>query len=226
MPRSTRVQPGGYIYHVLNRGNGRMTIFDADEDYAAFERVLAETLAEVRMRLLAYCLMPNHWHLLLRPHETGDLGRFMHRLTVRHVRRWHAHRHSTGGGHLYQGSYKAFLVDTDAHFLTVARYVERNALRARLVRRAENWRWDSLWRWCHPEVVDQVPQLAAWPVDRPRNWVARVNKPETEAELDALRRSISRGQPYGRKAWVARVARRLGLESTMRPRGRPPGAWE
>ena len=226
MPRSTRVQPGGYIYHVLNRGNGRMTIFDADEDYAALERVLAETLADVRMRLLAYCLMPNHWHLLLRPHETGDLGRFMHRLTVRHVRRWHAHRHSTGGGHLYQGPYKAFLVDTDAHFLTVARYVERNALRARLVRRAENWRWDSLWRWCHPEVVDQVPQLAAWPVDRPRNWVARVNKPETEAELDALRRSISRGQPDGRKAWVARVARRLGLESTIRPRGRPPGAWE
>lgn len=221
MPRSARIQPGGYVYHVLNRGNARMKIFDDGEDYAAFERVLAETVADVRMRLLAYCLMPNHWHLLLRPFETGDLGQFVHRLTVRHVRRWHAHRDSAGGGHVYQGSYKAFIVGTDAYFLAAARYVERNALRAGLVKRAEDWRWGSLWRWCHPEVNDEAPRLSPWPVNRPRNWVWRVNQPQNDAELAALRRSVRRGQPYGRQAWVDRVAKRLNLQWTMRPRGRP-----
>ena len=141
MPRTARVAPGGYVFHVLNRGNRRCQIFDDDGDYAAFERVLAETLALAPLRLLAYCLMPNHWHLLLWPTADGQLGRFMQRLTVTHARRWHAHRHSEDpGGHLYQGAFKSFPVQDDPHFLTVARYVERNALRAGLVARAQDWR--------------------------------------------------------------------------------------
>src|SRR5215211_2140173 len=98
MPRTARVAPGGYVFHVLNRGNRRGQIFDDDGDFAAFERVLAETLVLVPLRLLAYCLMPNHWHLLLWPTADGQLGRFMHRLTVTHVRRWHAHRHTDADG--------------------------------------------------------------------------------------------------------------------------------
>ena len=124
------------MFHVINRGNGRMTIFDDESDYAAFERVMAETMERKPMRLLAYCLMPNHWHLVLRPRKDGDLGRFMQRLTVTHVRRWHEHRHTAGEGHLYQGTYKSFLVAQDEHYLSVCRYVERNALRAGLVPRA------------------------------------------------------------------------------------------
>lgn len=142
---------------MLNRGNGRATIFGDAGDYAAFERVLAETLGLIpAVRLLAYCLMPNHgstelaevWHLLLWPRRgpDGQLGAFMQRLTVTHVRRWHAHRHSAGGGHVYQGPYKSFPVQDDGHFLVVARYVERNPLRAGLVARAEDWRWSSLCR--------------------------------------------------------------------------------
>src|SRR5436189_624304 len=107
MPRTARIAPGGYVFHVLNRGNRRERVFDDDGDYAAFERVLAETLLDVPVRLLAYCLMPNHWHLVVWPAADGQLGRFMQRLTVTHVRRWHAHRHTDedGGGHLYQGPY-------------------------------------------------------------------------------------------------------------------------
>jgi REP element-mobilizing transposase RayT len=120
MPRTARRAPGGYVYHVLNRGNGRAPVFDDDGDYAAFERVLAGTLELFpAVRLLAYCLMPNHWHLLLWPRRggpAGQLGAFMQRLTVTHVRRWHAHRHSDGGGHLYQGPYKSFPVQGDRHF--------------------------------------------------------------------------------------------------------------
>ena len=209
------------VFHVLNRGNARMQLFDKPADYNAFERCMVQAAEHVNMRVLAYCLMPNHWHLVLRPRETGDLGRYMQRLTVTHVRRWHEHRHSTGGGHVYQGTYKSFPVQTDEHFLAVARYVERNALRANLVEKAQDWQWCSLWRRDHPEVVDDVPVLAAWPVPCPSHWKRLVNQPQNQKELEALRASVQRGRPYGSARWQHRTAARLGLESTFRSRGRP-----
>lgn len=221
MPRTARVQPGGMIFHVLNRGNGRMQIFDKPADYNAFERVMLEVSSHINMRVLAYCLMPNHWHLVLRTRETGDLGRYMQRLTVTHVRRWHEHRHSTGGGHVYQGTYKSFPVQNDEHFLKVARYVERNALRANLVERAEDWRWCSLWRRDNPEVVDDVPALSVWPTPCPSHWRRVVNQPQNEKELEALRASVQRGRPFGTERWQQRTATQLGLASTFRSRGRP-----
>ena len=82
MPRTARKTPGGVIFHAINRGVGRRTIFEKDGDYAAFERVMAHALAAEPVQLLCYCLMPNHWHLLLCPTEDGQLGRSMHRLTM------------------------------------------------------------------------------------------------------------------------------------------------
>src|ERR1700730_3492037 len=108
MPRTARVAPGGMVFHALNRGNDRREIFASDGDYEAFLRVLAETQERYPMRILAYCVMPNHWHLLLWPEQAGVLGMFLQRLTTTHVRRWHLHRQSVGYGHLYQGTYKSF----------------------------------------------------------------------------------------------------------------------
>ncbi len=112
----------------------RMTIFEDDADYEAFETVLAEAVERTRTRLLAYCLMPNHWHLVVWPRTDGELSRFVGWLTLTHTQRWHGHRQSTGSGHVYQGRFKSFPVEEDEHLYTVARYVERNALRANLVR--------------------------------------------------------------------------------------------
>ena len=151
MPRTKRIAPGGMIFHVLNRANARVTIFEEPADFAAFERVMAETCARHPMRILGYLVMPNHWHLVLWPRNDGDLGRFMQRLTTTHVRRWHLYRGSVGFGHLYQGIYKSFPVQSDEHLPAVLRYVERNAARAGLVERAEDWEWSSLWRWRHPK---------------------------------------------------------------------------
>jgi Transposase and inactivated derivatives len=209
------------IFHVLNRGNDRRTIFESDGDYLAFLRVMAETVEEVPLRILAWCLMPNHWHLVLWPKEDGELGRFMQRLTTTHVRRWRLHRRSVGHGHLYQGTYKSFPVESDEHFYTICRYVERNALRAKLVRRAEKWPWGSLGGALHAAAATESPPLARWPLPRSPQWVEYVNRPQTEAELDAIRVSIRRGRPFGSPAWQKRTAKRLGLESTFRPRGRP-----
>src|SRR5580698_4779508 len=172
------------------------------------------------MRLLAFCLMPNHWHLVVRPRADGELSDFGHYLTLTHTQRWHAHYRNVGTGHLYQGRYKSFPIATDEHFLTVCRYVERNALRAVLVKRAEDWRWSSLWHRSHPE-SEFRRVLTAWPVAEPERWVEIANQPQTEAELERLRVSVQRGRPYGKDSWSASAARKLGLESTFRPRGRP-----
>src|SRR4051794_15467912 len=131
MPRTARAVEAGLIYHVLNRGNGRMTLFRKPQDFDAFERILAEGLTRYAVDLLTWCLMGNHWHLVLRPRSDEALGRFIGWVGVTHVRRHHAHYHTSGGGHLYQGRFKSFPVADDAHFLTLCRYVEANALRAK-----------------------------------------------------------------------------------------------
>lgn len=222
MPRTARQAPGGYVYHVINRGVGRMKLFGDDADYAAFERVIADTQHTIAMRLLTYCVMPNHWHLVVWPRRDGELGRFMQRLTLTHARRWQEHRHRVGEGHVYQGRYKSFPIQNDTHLLAVCRYVERNALRAGLVDLAEDWRWGGLWRWTHRRrAQENLPVLCDWPEPRPRNWVQRVNRPEIEAELQALRCSVQRGRPFGGDRWTKRVTAAMNLQSTFRPRGRP-----
>jgi len=208
------------IYHALNRAVARLPLFEKEADYEAFERVLAEAHERFPVDLFAYCIMPNHWHFVLRPRKDGQLTDFLRWLAHTHTMRWHAHHHTSGTGHLYQGRFKAFPVEDDEHFYTVARYVERNALRAGLVDRAEAWRWCSLWR--RESGGPQASELLCrWPVPQPRRWLAHVNAPQTEAEVAAVRRAIQRGSPFGNPDWQRRLAGRLGLESTLRPRGRP-----
>lgn len=218
MSRPLRAAEGGLIYHALNRAVARTKIFEKDSDYEAFLGVVAEAATRFAVPVLAYCVMPNHFHLVIRPKGDGDLSRFMRWLTMTHTQRWHAHRHSAGTGHLYQGRFKSFPVQDDGHFLTLCRYVERNALRAGLTRRAEEWRWGSLWSGspAHAEF-----ELGAWPIDRPTDWVERVNTPLNPAEEEAMQRAIRRGQPLGTPAWQTLTATRLGLSSTLRPLGRP-----
>jgi len=205
---------------VLNRANARGRIFDHAGDFDAFERVLVEAVARSGMRLLSYCVMPNHWHLVVWPREDGELSRFVGWLTLTHTQRWHAYRGTAGCGHLYQGRFKSFPVETDEHFYSVARYVERNALRARLVERAEDWKWSSLWRSLRGSPEDES-LLAAWPMPRRLDWVERVNTPLTPAEQAAVQRCIERGRPFGGALWSEAAIERLGLQSTLRDRGRP-----
>ncbi|MFM8220272.1 MAG: transposase, partial [Planctomycetaceae bacterium] len=169
---------------------------------------------------MAYQLMPNHWHLVLQPTEDGGMSNFLRWVALTHTMRLHAHRGTGGQGHVYQGRFKSFPIQDDDHFLVVCRYVERNALRADLVRRAEDWRWGSLNRWLHkPEREPHL--LSPWPLARPPRWVERVNQPLTGAELSAVRTSVNRGTPFGDDTWVQHIARQLNLQSTLRPRGRP-----
>jgi putative transposase len=218
MPRSPRSDAAGEIYHALNRGNGRNPIFFKDGDYEAFERIIESGLTKFSVDLIAYQWMNNHWHMILSPQEDGAMSAFVGWVTLTHTQRYHAHHKTTGDGHVYQGRYKSFPVQSDEHFHTVCRYVERNALTANLVQRAEDYRWGSLWNW----LGGLSPlKLARWPVERLPRWVERVNQALSEKERKAIKRSVERGCPLGDKDWTNETAIRFGLESTLRPRGRP-----
>ena len=223
MARRTRCSDAGYVYHVLNRAVGRATLFEKPADYAAFEKVLREAWERTGMRLVSFAVMPNHWHLVVWPDRDGQLSEWAQWLTVTHVRRWHAHHHTEGTGPIYQGRFKSFPIQEDEHYFTVCRYAERNPLSANLVARAEDWRWSSLW---HRQHATQVPWLSDSPLPLPADWNERVNAVQTEAELLALRRSATRGTPFGDESWQERTATALGLQSAFRPRGRPRKATE
>lgn len=305
MPRPIRLAPAGLCFHVINRGNGRATVFHKAEDYEAFLRILALGCERIDMRLLAWCLMPNHFHLVLWPLRDGDLARWMQWVTTCHVRRYH--RHYKGSGHVWQGRYKAFVAQDTTYLLTLLRYVERNPVRAGLAARAEDWAWSSarfagsgspgsgsfsagriadkvpdpmsqgdtgnlmgsgtfsrqLPREIEPDpgpdlqgsmgsgtflgklppkkepdprpdpgpdpydpqgYLPRLPLQVYWvpgPVARPVPWLEFVNLPESEKDLKLLRASVNRGTPLGELAWQQEIGAKLGLESTLRRRGRP-----
>jgi putative transposase len=216
MPRTARSLRRGWCYHVINRVNGRATILAGPADYLAFLGLIVEAQSRLPVDLFGACLMPNHFHMVIRPAEDPDLSRWMHWLLTTHVRRFHGRLGSSG--RIWQGRFKAFPIEQDQHLVTVLRYVERNALRAGLVQRAEHWHWGSLaWR------LGQGPSpgLAEPPVPLPTDWAAYVNAPQTPAELESLRACARREIPFGSREWVTQTAKDLDLSSNDRPRGRP-----
>ena len=205
------------MYHVSNRGNGGAVVFRDTADFDAFVELLGGACVRVPVRVLAFCVLPDHFHLVLWPQADGDLSRWMRWLLTAHVRRHHA-RYRTSG-HLWQGRFRAFPVAQDGYLLDVLRYVEGHARRAGLVEKAEAWAWSSLrWR----TSFTRPTWLHDGPLQLPRDWVRHVNRPASAEELAPWQRCLRRGAPFGPDAWVARMAERLGLESTLRPRGRPP----
>ena len=216
MPRKRRITPAGLVFHVLNRANGKAQIFATEGDYRAFRDVLGEAIARTGMRVLAYTVMPNHWHIIEWPSHDRQVSSFMSWLTSTHARRYRTAHENIGVGHVYQGRYKSFPIQTDEHLLTAIRYVERNALAAGLVQRAEAWRWSSLNEWLSGDA-----ELAEWPVSRPMDWVDLVNRQLTRREQTRMRTSVRRGCPFGNPAWQADTVVQLDLAATLRGPGRP-----
>ncbi|MBZ0137367.1 MAG: transposase [Planctomycetes bacterium] len=241
MPRPVRKSPGDACCHVINRGNGRANVFHKEDDFLAFERILSLGCERHSMRVLAWCLMNNHFHLVLWPRRKDDLPRFMQWVTTCHVRRYH--RHYEGSGHVWQGRYKSFICQPDQHLLSVLRYVERNPVRAGMVKRAQDWRFSSAWppaqkgsgtrlrqgsgasqTAVEPDLQPAYPlshYLTVGPIKRPKPWLRFVNREEEAEKLERLREAVARNAPFGDDAWQKKTAKRLGLQSTIRPRGRP-----
>ena len=224
MPRPLRPIADGLIYHVINRGNNRQTVFESEGDFLAFLKAVADLKERKRFDLYGYCLMSNHIHMLIRPLE-GSISRIVQSLLVSHTQRYHRFHRSSG--HVWQGRFKSPVIQDDDHLLTVLRYIEGNPLRAKMVELAGDYPWSSFA--CHgmgrgDPLLDAVvgyDALASSPAARQRRWSAYVHQVPEEAELAAIRRSSETGLPYGEKAWVNRLCRELKLDLTIRPRGRP-----
>ena len=224
MPRPLRPIADGLVYHVINRGNGRQSVFLADEDYLAFLKAIGDLKERKPFDLYGYCLMPNHIHLLLRPREV-PISRIVQSLLVSHTHRYHR-RHKTCG-HVWQGRFKSPVVQDDDHLLCVLRYIEANPLRAKLIAAAGEYRWSSFatpGQGAANDLLDPVPAyeaLAAYRAVRCRRWSAYVHQTPPETEFKSIRRSNATGLPYGDSSWVKRLANRLKLDLAIRPRGRP-----
>jgi putative transposase len=218
MPRRVRTASGGLVYHVFNRSARKLPIFECAADYAEFTEVVAEAQRLLPMRIASYCVMPNHWHLVLWPEADRDLSRFMAWLTTTHAVRWRTRRGTTGQGAVYQGRFKAVPVQCDNHFLVVCRYVERNPVRAGLIARAVDWPWSS-------STLDPPPGtrpvLCQWPVPQPANWRQLLQEPEPLDAVVRIRKASTAGEPIGRPDWQTEVRRRLGITWPRPPVGRP-----
>lgn len=216
MPRTARSLVAGGYYHVINRGNNRSVVFQQPADYGAFLRLMGHAQERIRLDIIAACLMPNHFHLIVSLRHDRDLSRWMHWLLTTHSHRYHLGHETTG--RVWQGRFKAFRIQEDHHLLTVMRYVERNALRAGIVERAEDWQWGSLaWR----QRQELRPWLAAPPVVLPFDWATYVNQPQTPMEVDTLRACVNQQRPFGSQSWTRDVASTPQLEPAPRRRGRP-----
>jgi len=220
MGRVRRVDVGGMIYHALNRANFRSRLFQKAAHYQDFLALLEESLKCVPMRILAYCLMPNHWHLVLYPRADGDLSKFLQRITLTPTQRYHSKTRTAGYGHVYQGRYKSLLVESDRHFLTLVRYVERNAQRAALVKKAEDWPGSSVYARLYGN-AKQKQLLSRWPVAEPKDYVPWLNHPQPKEEIENIRYALKRSRPYGSEPWVSEAVARFGLENTLRNPWRP-----
>ena len=172
MARQPRITLANHVYHVMNRAAKSTVLFANASDYLQFERTLESAVARLPMRVLAYCMMPTHFHLLLWPRHDGDVSRFAKWLTATHAKRWNESHGTVGRGAVYQSRFRCVWVETDEHLLRTWSYIERNPLNADLVVRAEDWRWCSLWRRTrgpHPH------PLCEGPVRLPTEWVDLLN---------------------------------------------------
>lgn len=182
MARPLRYLPAGHVYHVGNRGSRKGPLFDGAQDFNTFERLVAQARDRFAIRIMAYCLMFNHWHFLLWPLDDAAVSSFMHHLTGTHGghRRWKTK--TVGQGAIYQARFWAFPTFDDLHLLTAWRYIERNPIEAGLVKRAENWRWSSASAFKR----DHGLKVDLGPVQPPDNWLEIVNSSFDDRFIDTF----------------------------------------
>ncbi len=224
MPRPLRPVDKGLIYHVINRGNNRQNVFDKPEDFEAFLRSMRDLKERRSFELYGYCLMTNHIHLLIKPLET-TISRVMQSLLVSHTQRYH--RRYKSGGHVWQGRFKSPVVQDDEHLLRVLRYIEANPVKAGMVDRAGDYAWSSFAAHGLGEPNDLLDPAEAYQQMtgdtkiRQRKWSRYVHCQPDEDESRAIGQSIATGLPYGSEGWINALGRKLKLDLTIRPRGRP-----
>jgi putative transposase len=225
MPRLPRPIDDGFVYHAINRGNNRADVLGEAGDHEAFLEAMERARERYPFRLYGYCLMTNHFHLLIRPEGGQSISRILQSLTVAHT--WRYHKRHGSVGHVWQGRFRSPVIQDDGHLLVVLRYIEANPLRAGMVDDLAGYRWSSFLAHGHGRadpLLDPLPEyeaLGRTPAERQARWRRKVVAPQDARELTAVRESVRSGKPLGEADWVTAHAATLGIELNPRPRGRP-----
>ena len=176
---------------MFNRGHEKRQLFSQPDEYAEFLQLLRDAPRAADVPLLAYCVMPNHWHLVVAPVEVRALSAYIQWVTGWHGLRWRR-RHAPGvTGPVYQGRFRSVPITSERHLFTALRYVEANAARSGLVARASEWPWSSAAFPCRVEGLS----LAERPWPMPANWGELLDIPQSPEQLDAVRRAVARSRP-------------------------------
>ena len=216
MPRIARGIADNQIYHIINRGNRREAVFHDNYDYEKFLKLLIESKEKYAIKIYAYCLMPNHFHLVIYTKYADSLSQGMHWISSSSVR-YYNKRYNISG-HLWQGRYKSFIVQEDSYLLVLLKYVEANPKRARIVKDCIDYKYSSANNRIKNNenlITDEIPILL------PDDWYAYINSDEKITDIESIRNCINRQAPLGDKNWKYMVSKKYNLESTINPRGRP-----
>ena len=218
MARLARIVVPGVPYHVTQRGNRRERTFFEDADYKRYRTMLGEAARRAGAQVWAYCLMPNHVHLIVVPADEVGLRRTFADAHRRYTGLINARHQWTG--HLWQGRFGAVAMD-EAHLLAAARYIALNPVRARLVTRAEDWPWSSVG--AHLAGADDALVTVAPLAARYPDFAAMLDEQDGDADAwQALRKAEGTGRPIGAGAWLDELERRTGRELKAKRRGRKP----
>lgn len=223
MPRLARNVHAGVPHHITQRGNRRADVFFTDEDRETFLRWLGEYAEACAVEILAYCLMTNHVHLIAVPADAEGLHRMLKPLHMRYAQR--VNRAQGWRGHLWQGRFFSSALD-EAYMWAAIRYVERNPVRAGMVRKAERYRWSSAGAHCGSGADPVLTRTAAW---RRRlagigDWSAWLADGDDPERLAVLRRNTDKGLPCGSEGFLRKLEKITGRPLGYRPRGRPKKA--
>ena len=204
MARIARVVAQGYPHHVTQRGNRRQQVFFGDEDYETYLALLAEWCGQNEVDVWAYCLMPNHVHLMVVPHSPEGLAKAIgetHRRYTRFINFGEGWR-----GYLWQGRFASFPMD-QPYALACARYIELNPVRAKLVKRPEQWPWSSARAHLKKEYGPLI--RSSKPLRSPKEWASLLKEGMTELELESIRRGQRTGRPLGSESFLERLEKVL-----------------
>ena len=218
MPRIARVVVPGFPHHVTQRGNRRQTTFFKPADYRAYMKMIAGEKDKAEVEIWAYCLMPNHTHLVVVPRSALSLSMLFKEAHRRYTRR--INEREGWRGHLWQERFHSFPMDEE-HLIAAVRYVERNPVRAGLCGSVEDWQWSSVHAHCRREddlLVSVAPML-----ERIRDWHAYVAANDSDTFVGRFRRHARSGRPAGSKPFIDELEKRTGRRLHKRRPGRAKG---
>ncbi len=217
MPRISRAIAIGYPHHVTQRGNYRQTVFAGTDDYTQYLDFLAQYAPQCDLDIWAYCLMPNHVHMVCVPKQPDSLSRTLHTVHMKYARYFNNKRSAVG--HLWQGRFFSCALD-ERHVYAAVRYVERNPIRGGLVSSPDDYPWSSAKAHIAGE-KNSVLSGSCFLTETVTDWQQYLGMgPNSEEETTVIKATLT-GRPCGGEDFIKGVEERLGRNLTPRPRGRP-----